>query len=327
MLIRANCYDAVLHPMTPWSRVQSSCKGIAFASALCGFLPQSAEGFSLGRKMRRLVHIPIIHTAADLGSLSELVRTHYMKVWATPVGTIASKPSKPSRTKSKRISTPSGWTVGSPHLPGRVAHLWLRGADRPELAKAGSSNHQLILRLLDQGATQMGTEDPSLLMEEYEMQKRHLARERVAFRAGKHRPEKHLDRVLQARDAFVVKRISDTLQEGEIGLLFLGALHRFDSLRSTDLRLETLGECPEAGQLTAFGSEASPLREAIRRPGSQHHAAAFPPRPGKSPFAHLRKAAAPLCSTKKVNRIKCVAVAGRFRQSRYPPCNCREKPL
>ena len=46
-----------------------------------------------------------------------------------------------------------------------------------ELAKAGSSNHQLILRLLDQGAVLMGTEDSQLLMEEYEMQKQRLAQE------------------------------------------------------------------------------------------------------------------------------------------------------
>ena len=43
-----------------------------------------------------------------------------------------------------------------------------------ELAKAGSSNHQLILRWLDQGAVLMGTEDAQLLMEEYEMQKQRL---------------------------------------------------------------------------------------------------------------------------------------------------------
>jgi hypothetical protein len=30
--------------------------------------------------MRRLIYIPIIHTAADLGSLSELVRAHYARI-------------------------------------------------------------------------------------------------------------------------------------------------------------------------------------------------------------------------------------------------------
>jgi hypothetical protein len=30
--------------------------------------------------MRRLIHIPIIHTSADLGSLSKFVQAHYAKV-------------------------------------------------------------------------------------------------------------------------------------------------------------------------------------------------------------------------------------------------------
>ena len=139
MLIRANYYDAVLHPGTPWSRVQSSCEGSAFASALCGFLPQSAEGFFIWvGTMRRLVHIPIIHTAADLGSLSELVRTHYAKV----LGTAELEPTRANRSialdrhpdESRRPS--SGLSEGA-HLPGWAAHLRLRGADRPRIGQRG----------------------------------------------------------------------------------------------------------------------------------------------------------------------------------------------
>ena len=108
-----------------------------------------------------------------------------------------------------------------------------------ELAKAGSSNHQLILRLLDQGAVLIGTEDPQMLVEEYEMQKQRLAQE-----AGKSatREEQRTDRVLKSRDSFIAERIAATLQEGEVGLLFLGALHRLDALRSTNIWVETLGD-------------------------------------------------------------------------------------
>ena len=189
--------------------------------------------------MRRLVHIPIIHSAADLGSLSELVRTHYAKVVGTD-----------SWSQREQI-VQSLWTdiqtsLDALHLDYRKARIYQDGLpicgfeERivRELAHAGSSNHQLILRLLDEGATLMGTEDPGMLIEEFEMQKRHLAGP-----ANPARPHKgHPDRVLQARDAFVVKRIADTLQDGEVGLLFLGALHRLDTIRFTDLRLETLGD-------------------------------------------------------------------------------------
>ena len=62
-----------------------------------------------------------------------------------------------------------------------------------------------------------------------------------------------MDRVLKARDSFIAERIATTLQEGEVGLLFLGALHRLDALRSTDIRVETLGDT---------------LHKAVRRPRS-----------------------------------------------------------
>ena len=98
----------------------------------------------------------------------------------------------------------------------------------------------------------MGTEDARLLMEEYEMQK-----QRLTQGPGKNlTPEeqtKRLDRLLEARDSFIAERIAATLQEGEVGLLFLGALHRLDALRSTDIRVETLGDT---------------LHEAVRRPRS-----------------------------------------------------------
>ena len=42
-------------------------------------------------------------------------------------------------------------------------------------------------------------------------------------------------------------------EEGEAGLLFLGALHRLDAIRSTDIRVETLGDA---------------LHKAVRRPRS-----------------------------------------------------------
>jgi hypothetical protein len=87
-------------------------------------------------------------------------------------------------------------------------------------------------------------------MEEYELQKQHLARQAGAGPAD----EKHarqMDSVLKSRDAFIAKRIAGTLQKGEVGLLFLGALHRLDALRSSDIRVETLGDT---------------LQKAVRRP-------------------------------------------------------------
>jgi hypothetical protein len=190
--------------------------------------------------MRRLIHVPIVHSATDLGSLSESVRAHYAKV--------CGKASWSQREQTvKALWTEIERNLDALHLEGRKTRIYQDGLpicgfeERivRELAKAGSSNHQLILRMLEQGAVLMGTEDSQLLMEEYEMQKQHLA-QATDKRSISAEQRKSMDRVLKSRDSFVVDRIAATLQEGEVGLLFLGALHRLDALGATDIRVETL---------------------------------------------------------------------------------------
>ena len=78
-----------------------------------------------------------------------------------------------------------------------------------ELAGAGSTNHQLVLELAGRGAMLMGTEDPPLLLREYQLQRQH------AGAAGDEAAE-----VLAGRDRFIARRIEATLQDGETGLLF-----------------------------------------------------------------------------------------------------------
>jgi hypothetical protein len=203
--------------------------------------------------MRRLIHIPIIHTAADLGSLSRFVQAHYTRV--------CGKTSWSQREDVvKALWTDIEANLNALRLNALKTRIYQDGLPIcgfeekiiRELAKAGSSNHQLILRLLDQGAVLMGTEDSRLLLEEYEMQKQHFAQETAKTATSKEQKE-HMDSVLKARDSFIAERIAATLQEGEVGLLFLGALHRLDALRSTDIRVETLGDT---------------LDEAVRRPRS-----------------------------------------------------------
>jgi hypothetical protein len=203
--------------------------------------------------MRRLIHIPIIHTSADLGSLSSFVQAHYARV--------CGKTSWNQREDVvKALWSDIQAKLDALYLDAKKTRIYQDGLPIcgfeekivRELAKAGSSNHQLILRLLDQGAVLMGTEDSQLLMEEYEMQKQRLTQEGSKTSTPKEQ-EDHLDRVLKARDSFIVERIATTLQEGEVGLLFLGALHRLDALKPTDIQVETLGEG---------------LHKAVRRPRS-----------------------------------------------------------
>lgn len=109
-----------------------------------------------------------------------------------------------------------------------------------ELAEAGSCNHQLIMELIERGATLEGTEDPRLLMEEYQMQKQNIQGQ--AFEdAAREEQGREAERLLKARDAYIATRIDATLKPGEVGLVFLGASHRLGALSSTDIQVSALG--------------------------------------------------------------------------------------
>lgn len=203
--------------------------------------------------MRRLIHVPIIHSAVDLGSLAESVKAQYLKV----IGQSA---------WSQREQAVGGlWVhirqgIRALHLDQRHVRIYQDGLPVCgfeanivcELAQAGSCNHQLIVELLDHGATLEGTEDPHLLMEEYQMQKQNLESPSASDQTREERL-RQAERLLTARDAYIAKRIDATLKPGETGLVFLGAAHRLDAGCLPDVEVTTLGD---------------ESNEAIRRPGT-----------------------------------------------------------
>jgi hypothetical protein len=110
-----------------------------------------------------------------------------------------------------------------------------------EVAAQGSKNHQLLLELMERGATLMGTEDPELLLQEYQLLQ-------GAFGPGTS-PEMDRARLLQEersrsllveRDRYIAKRINSTLLSGEIGLLFFGLAHSVDRLLDADILVRNL---------------------------------------------------------------------------------------
>jgi hypothetical protein len=104
-----------------------------------------------------------------------------------------------------------------------------------ELAQAGSRNHQLLLRLMAQGAVLMGTESGDLLVQEYQLAKQALTAKppRAAGVAAQRRALSEI--LLQRRDQFMAQRINDTLKDGETGILFLGMLHALERYINPDV--------------------------------------------------------------------------------------------
>jgi len=174
--------------------------------------------------MKKLIYIPIVHTEVDMGSLNEEIKKQYLEKygeekWKEHTKTIEKiweglrKKIKDLKLDAKKVRI---YQDGLP-LCGQEEKI-IR-----ELAARKSPNHELIVWLMEQGAKLEGTEDPKLLLKEYEM----LKNSQKTTHAAKN-DEQKAQMVLKERDIFIAQRIKNTLKEEEIGILFIGLMHRVD---------------------------------------------------------------------------------------------------
>jgi hypothetical protein len=185
-----------------------------------------------------LIYLPIVHTSADLGALQEAVdratlakagrmgltrkRQRIEEIWAEIEKIIAGLSLSFNQVRLYQDGLP---------VCGREAEIVT------ELARTGSRNHQLLLRLMGQGAILMGTESGDLLVQEYQLarQSLHSRSPRAAEVAARRRALS--DSLLQRRDQFIAQRINETLQRGETGILFLGMLHAVARFLHQDIQV------------------------------------------------------------------------------------------
>ena len=105
-----------------------------------------------------------------------------------------------------------------------------------DLARTGSANHRLLVELMAQGARLVGTESPDLLIEEYELNRQLLLDRSTGVQDFESRIQALSRDLLDRRDAFVARRIDETLAPGQIGCLFLGLMHSLEGHSRRDLR-------------------------------------------------------------------------------------------
>jgi len=185
---------------------------------------------------RHLFYFPIVHTQADMGALSDSVRAISLQKMGR----------EGWQRKIKLIDR--FWdeiekyleSLSVPWQKTRVYQDGLPVSDKEilivrELAKSGSRNHVLLLKLVDKGARLMGTESLELLLEEYEAVKK-LLEDRISSRK-KPGDRDYETSLLQRRDKFIASRIDATLLQGEVGIIFLGMLHRLEPWMSEDVRI------------------------------------------------------------------------------------------
>jgi hypothetical protein len=193
--------------------------------------------------MRRLVYVPIVHDEADLGMagptlLAETVRLAGAGRWAAHKEILARY-----------------WTEIAAYLrtlPACQLRLYQDGlpvagsmgkAVVEEAASRGSRNYQVLHALIQEGGELRPAEDPELLWQERTRVVAATSASPARRQLGADRPPPNSrGRLLRARDAFIANTVNNTLTQGEIGVLFLGAEHRVTARLASDIAVQTLKE-------------------------------------------------------------------------------------
>lgn len=178
--------------------------------------------------MRKLILIRIVHTAADMGSMSEgLIKEGMEKLgkekwlenqkkienfWNDLEKEIDELNLDYSRTKIYQDGLPSSGELGL-----KIVR---------ETADKGSRNYQIVRKYIERGAVIVATESPEFLIEEYGYIKDIVSAATAVEKADAiGRYELIKDSLMHKRDAYIAKVIDNTLKDNETGLLFIGAAH------------------------------------------------------------------------------------------------------
>lgn len=192
--------------------------------------------------MRKLIYVPVIHTEADMGSAAEPLKREYVerygqKGWDEHTSAIDSM-WRGIRQKIFDLALDYDETrIYQDGLPVCGKEL----AIVHDLAQAGNENYEIIWELTQKGATLVGTEDAKLLLEEYNYIKAvtgidNLEEKEKAIR----KYEKEALDILNRRDEYIAQRISETLLEGETGILFMGMRHKVHEKLPEDMEISYL---------------------------------------------------------------------------------------
>ncbi len=187
--------------------------------------------------MRRLIYAPVIHMSADLGTIAKHVdkrgvadfgEQFWRKHREVITGFWDSVTKYFSNLQVRNVKIYQDALVVGGDVGQRIIE---------EGAKAGSKNYELIADLVKRGAILVRTEDFALVKKERDrivklMNATTLAEKVMAYL--KYRLTK--DTLLKKRDNYIAKRIDDTLNHSETGILFLGAYHHIAPKLSKDIQ-------------------------------------------------------------------------------------------
>lgn len=190
-----------------------------------------------------LIYVPILHTRRETAGIA-----HSLGNSGAPGLTAAQAPDDDNRAVQEMWAGIAA-KLDDAHLPYAQVCIFQEampvcGMEKEiaeSLAAQGSRNHRLVLELIGRGARLEGTEDPELLVQEYEYLTAFIV-------SGAERPARAVFEDYQAksaalmkkRDAFIAARIRNSVREGELPLVFMGIRHQLDKQLDGDFMITYL---------------------------------------------------------------------------------------
>ncbi|MEW5759835.1 MAG: hypothetical protein AB1779_03605 [Candidatus Thermoplasmatota archaeon] len=194
---------------------------------------------------RKLLIVQIFHTGAEMGSVRETLEGISEKLigkegWEAHKKRVAEFWEHMEKLLLERFATTDFCKLklyqDAQILNGKIGIKMIE-----DIANMGSRNHQLLLQLIQKGAKLMKTESFELLKEEYMLTKNVLnAKTPEAALIAKNDYKARKDSLLDERDKYIAKNIDRSLKDEEIGIIFIGAIHRIERYLPNDIKIEYL---------------------------------------------------------------------------------------
>lgn len=188
--------------------------------------------------MRTLFYVPIIHTSADLGSLAKEVAQRGIKdlgeeAWKKHEETVLGFWGALDRYFDSIEA--AGAKI---YQDGMIANGEIGRKIVEEGVKSGSKNYEVLSKLLQKGGILVKTEDFHFVREERNrLLKITQAETGVEKLMWLIRYKLTKNRLLNRRDDFISRRIGETLEEGETGIIFIGAYHHIKERLPGDIHI------------------------------------------------------------------------------------------
>jgi len=216
--------------------------------------------------MRKLYVVPIIHSSADLGTLAAAIdKTGRDRLgegfWQGHKAVVAGFWS--SMANFFASLTVTGFQL---YQDGLIANGEMGMKIVEHGVKEGSKNYEIIAQLLTKGARLVKTEDFSLLKREYGLISRIAqSKSKVGRIAASLRYRIAAKKLLRARDKFIAETISQTLREGQTGILFIGAYHDVIPLLPDDIDVKEVKETEKVREYQASLIDLRPNGRRLER--------------------------------------------------------------